>query len=81
MNRKTTAKFQNGDTVFLTRRAPVFLGAKKRRRKIVRSYYDPKRECRYYILGTNNKSEKVSYPFRSYMLKKTRLGHRPKKGS
>ena len=73
------AKFQKGDKVYLTARAPDELRQRlqARARRIVDVRYCPEKQCCYYYLGTNHKSEAISW-LRSYMLRIEKIGHRPR---
>ena len=70
------AKFNVGDKVVITKRAPDYIKQVTqagRKRTIVATYYDKDSKCRAYKVGTN-KSGKAgsiieSYRFRSYQLK------------
>ncbi len=72
---KHQGKFQDGDKVrFSTtcrqgHRPPLYAIdlLKKMSRTVRRSYYDIKKQCRYYVLAGQGKGE-IGYHFRSYEL-------------
>ena len=73
------SKFQKGDKVYLTGRAPKSLRSRiqARARTIVTVEYNHEKQCCYYYLGDNGKSEPLPW-FRCYMLRKEALGHKQK---
>ena len=71
------SKFKVGDKVYLTNRAPKDIRSQiqARARTIVEIAYSPEKQCVYYYLGSNHKSQSLPW-FRGYMLRKERIGHR-----